>query len=98
MLRPRLRLTLVRCALLSSPTLTGGLLGGYVGDWAARRWPHHGRIAVCQFSVGIGVPLSLVLFKGLPTGNSPGVVILFALVLAATGLLITWASTACNNP
>ena len=38
-------------------------MGGYVGDWAARRWPDHGRIAVCQFSVGIGVPLSVLLFK-----------------------------------
>lgn len=41
----------------------GGLLGGYVGDAAAARWPDHGRISVVQFSVGIGVPLSAILFK-----------------------------------
>lgn len=76
----------------------GGLLGGHVGDWAAKRWPNHGRIAVCQLSVGIGVPLAIVLFKLLPMGGSAGGVALYALVLAATGLLITWASTACNNP
>lgn len=34
-----------------------------LGDWAAQRWPHHGRVTVCQISVGVGVPLSVLLFK-----------------------------------
>jgi len=76
----------------------GGLLGGLIGDWAARRWPDHGRIWVCQFSVGIGVPLSFVLFKALPLASGVGVTVAYAAVLAATGLSITWAATACNNP
>jgi hypothetical protein len=33
-------------------------LGGVVGDAASTRFPNSGRIAVTQFSVGIGVPLS----------------------------------------
>ena len=41
----------------------GGLLGGYVGDLAARRHPHHGRIYACQFSVAIGIPFSLLILK-----------------------------------
>ncbi len=41
----------------------GGLLGGYVGDFAAQRWPHHGRIWACQFSVAIGIPFSLLILK-----------------------------------
>lgn len=41
----------------------GGLVGGAFGDAAARQWPNHGRIAVCQLSVGLGVPLSALLFK-----------------------------------
>jgi hypothetical protein len=45
------------------PVHAGGLLGGLLGDWAAQRWPNHGRVFVCQFSVGIGVPLSVLLFK-----------------------------------
>ena len=44
-------------------TPPGGLLGGHIGDWAAARHPDHGRIAVCQFSVAVGVPLSVLLFK-----------------------------------
>ncbi len=41
----------------------GGLLGGYVGDYAAKGWPHHGRIFACQFSVAIGIPFSVLILK-----------------------------------
>ena len=41
----------------------GGLIGGYVGDTAAKRWPRHGRIAVTQFSVSIGIPFACLVFK-----------------------------------
>lgn len=34
-----------------------------IGDWAAKKSPNHGRILVAQFSVGIGVPLSAVIYK-----------------------------------
>jgi hypothetical protein len=43
--------------------VAGGLVGGFVGDAAAARYPNHGRIAVTQFSVFAGVPLSLILMK-----------------------------------
>jgi hypothetical protein len=38
-------------------------LGGFIGDWAAARYPSHGRVAVAQLSVGLGVPLSVAMFK-----------------------------------
>ena len=41
----------------------GNLLGGWVGDKAASRFPNAGRIAVTQFSVFIGIPLSWLLVK-----------------------------------
>ena len=41
----------------------GALLGGYIGDRAAQNYPCHGRIFVCQFSVFVGIPFSIVLFK-----------------------------------
>jgi MFS family permease len=85
-------------AIFLAANACGGLLGGLVGDWAARKFPDHGRIVACQFSVGIGVPLSIVLFKALPLSSSAGAVVGYALVLSITGLLITWAATACNNP
>jgi hypothetical protein len=47
----------------------GGLLGGYVGDVAATRWPHHGRIWACQFSVFIGIPFSILILKVCDNGR-----------------------------
>ena len=44
-------------------TALGGFLGGWLGDLAAAKYPDCGRIAVCQFSVFAGVPLSLILLK-----------------------------------
>ena len=41
----------------------GGLLGGYLGDKAAVRYPNHGRIFVVQISVVTGPIFSLWLFK-----------------------------------
>lgn len=34
-----------------------------MGDFAAKRHPHHGRIFACQFSVAIGIPFSLLILK-----------------------------------
>ena len=41
----------------------GGLLGGVIGDKAAARYPFHGRIAVTQFSVFTGIPMSWIIVK-----------------------------------
>jgi hypothetical protein len=48
----------------------GGLLGGALGDAAARRAPHRGRIFISQTSVFLGLPLSVLLLKGLPVPNA----------------------------
>ena len=85
-------------AVFLAANAAGGYLGGLIGDWAAQRWPSHGRIVVCQISVGIGVPLSVVLFKALPLSAGAGAVAGYATILATMGLTITWAATACNNP
>ena len=54
------------CALrrLNCANVSCGLqLGGFIGDWAASRYPNHGRVVVAQVSVGLGVPLSIAMFK-----------------------------------
>lgn len=76
----------------------GGLLGGWLGDIAAQKYPNHGRVAVCQFSVGVGVPLALIVFQGLPMSSGSDVYLLYGGMMAVMGLTITWAATACNNP
>lgn len=50
-------------SLFLAGTAVGSQIGGILGDWAAKRSPNHGRILVAQFSVGIGVPMSAVVYK-----------------------------------
>lgn len=85
-------------ALLLAGSAFGGLLGGWIGDRAAVRFPRTGRVAVAQFSVAIGVPLSVLLLKGLPLRGGAGPVALYAAVLLLHGLLSSWCAPACNNP
>ena len=78
----------------------GSLIGGILGDWAAKVSPDHGRIAVCQFSVLMGVPFSILVLKGLPREgtDTAGVVFLYSFVMFIFGAVHTWAAPACNNP
>lgn len=85
-------------ALFLGGTAFGGLMGGWIGDIAARFYPNHGRIMATQFSVAAGVPFSLLLLKGLPRDGAPGTVALYAVVLTSMGSLISWAAPCFNNP
>ncbi|PSC76554.1 MFS general substrate transporter [Micractinium conductrix] len=85
-------------ALFLFGTAFGAQLGGFIGDWAAKRYPNHGRVAVAQFSVGLGVPLSVLMFKALPYGSSGSVVAIYGTCFTVWGLLISWAGSACNSP
>ncbi|KAL0030933.1 hypothetical protein WJX79_002316 [Trebouxia sp. C0005] len=85
-------------SLFLGATAVGGLLGGWVGDLAASKYPHHGRIAVTQFSVFTGIPMSWLIIKGLPENGQPGTVALYGWALVTMGVLKTWAAPACNNP
>ncbi|MEW5315846.1 MAG: hypothetical protein WDW38_007248 [Sanguina aurantia] len=85
-------------SVLLAGTAVGGLLGGRLGDQVALRYPRHGRIALVQFSVGVGVPLTFLLFKGMPLSDSAPVVAMYAVLLFTKGLLTSWAAPACNNP
>ncbi|EFN51219.1 hypothetical protein CHLNCDRAFT_141208 [Chlorella variabilis] len=76
----------------------GGLLGGWIGDCAARRFPDHGRIVATQFSVIVGVPFALLLFKGLPMDGGTEAVWLYRGVITAFALLTAWPAPCCNNP
>jgi len=79
----------------------GGLLGGLVGDRLARWSPDHGRAAAAQFTVFSGLPLALLLLKGLPQDESvatAGVAGLYGAVFFLFGLCISWAAPACNSP
>lgn len=89
-------LTLLPLAL---PCCTqGALLGGAIGDRLARRSPNHGRILTAQMSVASGIPLTLLLFKGLPGSGLSAFAPAYGLVMFVAGLTCSWAGTGCNSP
>ncbi|KAG7668874.1 hypothetical protein Ndes2526B_g00583 [Nannochloris sp. 'desiccata'] len=60
----------VLTAIFTLGCAVGNLLGGTLGDAAARKAPAQGRIYVCQASVFLAMPLSWLLFKGLAVPRS----------------------------
>ena len=76
----------------------GGLLGGWIGDTVARRWPNHGRVTATQFSVASGIPFALLIFKALPRNGEFSTVILYAAAIASFSLMTSWPAPCANNP
>jgi MFS family permease len=76
----------------------GGLLGGWIGDTVARRYPNHGRVVATQFSVASGIPFAFLIFKGLPLNGEPATVALYAVVIALFSLATAWPAPCANNP
>jgi MFS family permease len=72
----------------------GVVLGGWIGDRAARWRPDSGRIIVAQISVFAGIPLSFVIFELIPRITASfSLYVLFGFLMV---LLITWAGPANN--
>ena len=76
----------------------GGLLGGWIGDTVAHRYPNHGRVAATQFSVASGIPFAFLIFKGLPMNGDAPTVALYFLVFALFSLATAWPAPCANNP
>ncbi|CAJ1361359.1 unnamed protein product [Effrenium voratum] len=74
----------------------GGLLGGVVADFLARRCGLHGRPLSAQFTVAVGIPLMYLQFYGIPAGE--GSFLAYATVVACFGLFATWAGSGTNLP
>ena len=74
----------------------GNLFGGWIGDKAAKWSPRRGRILIAQISVFAGIPLTMIIFLIIPmTTNS---MLIYILIGAITGFLITWTAGGTNNP
>jgi hypothetical protein len=72
----------------------GVLVGGWVGDRAAKWRPNSGRIIIAQISVFSGIPLSYVIFEMIPRVTASfSLYVLFGFLML---LLITWAGPANN--
>ncbi|KAG0477954.1 hypothetical protein HPP92_012673 [Vanilla planifolia] len=73
----------------------GGLIGGKLGDFLAKRLPNSGRIILSQISSGSAIPFGALLLLGLP--DDPSSALLHAIVLFAMGLSISWNAAATNK-
>lgn len=74
----------------------GALLGGYLGDAAAKIWPNRGRIVVALASVGLSLPTFTGMFMLIPRRpeffwSSAAAVLIFSIVG-------TWCPVAANRP
>ena len=78
----------------------GGLMGGWIGDRVASTYPNHGRILATQCSILIGVPFSLLIFKGMAFEGAPTttIVALYATCIFLFAVLTAWPAPCCNNP
>ena len=76
----------------------GLLLGGILGDISSQLFPSSGRILIAQTSVASGLPLSILLFRGLPQNAASDLLPWYAMTLAVMGLSISWPASACNSP
>eukprot|EP00929_Paragymnodinium_shiwhaense_P123680 TRINITY_DN9780_c0_g1_i1.p1 TRINITY_DN9780_c0_g1~~TRINITY_DN9780_c0_g1_i1.p1 ORF type:complete len:641 (+),score=109.77 TRINITY_DN9780_c0_g1_i1:215-2137(+) len=72
----------------------GAILGGYAGDVLTKFSPAHGRPALAQVSVLLGVPLVFSLVELAPVASSE-LLLLNALVL---GLVSSWCGAGVNRP
>ena len=79
-------------AVIAMGAALGNLLGGVLGDKAARWNPVKGRIIVAQISVLSGIPMMFVIFWFLP--RSTNLLLGYIAVGFITGMLISWAATA----
>ncbi len=83
-------------SLIAVAAAVGNLLGGWLGDKAAKWRPISGRIIIAQISVFAGIPLTLVIFYLIPM--VPQSMLLYIIFGAITGLLISWCGPGANNP
>lgn len=76
-------------------TSTGGVFGGKLGDFLARRFPNAGRIVLSQISAASAIPSAAILLLVLPYNPSTG--ILHAVVIFVMGVLVSWNAPATNK-
>eukprot|EP00434_Breviolum_minutum_P007300 symbB.v1.2.006444.t1/scaffold384.1/size215671/17 len=74
----------------------GNSIGGMIADCLARRFGYHGRPLSAQITVAIGLPMVFLQFYGIPPGE--GTFGVYFALIAAFGLLGSWAQSGTNFP
>mmetsp|Transcript_2696 Transcript_2696/g.10505 ORF Transcript_2696/g.10505 Transcript_2696/m.10505 type:complete len:647 (+) Transcript_2696:128-2068(+) len=84
------------CTIGRASTGVGHLLGGYIGDFSAARWPGHGRPLVAQLSVLSGIPVLWLMFQRIDP--SPEAFASYCWLSVLLGLTSTWCAAGVNWP
>jgi len=74
----------------------GVLLGGHMGDVAARTCRKHGRVLVAEVSLSMGVPLMFLRFWGVPPIQ--GSFLWYCLLTVLHGILAVWVTAGAKLP
>ncbi|HMF30511.1 MAG TPA: MFS transporter [Candidatus Lokiarchaeia archaeon] len=83
-------------ALVVTGAACGNLLGGWVGDKAAKWSPKRGRILIAQISQLAGVPFLILFFFAIPM--NPSSLVPYILLGVTFGLVKPWAGPGTNSP
>jgi MFS family permease len=83
-------------AVLATGAALGELLGGWLGDRAAKWSPNRGRVMIAQISGLAGIPMFGVLLFAFPMSTSS--LLMYAIFGALAGLVKTWSAPGTNNP
>jgi MFS family permease len=75
-------------------TVASNIIGGFLGDWADKRYPRYGRTVIGQFSIISGIPLTYLLLTGTEDWSF-GAVVALCLV---TALFISWPGKGAKEP
>jgi MFS family permease len=75
-------------------TVISNIMGGIIGDYADKINPKYGRVAIGQFSIISGIPLTYWLLTGTEDWQLPGLIALSFF----TALLISWPGKGAKEP
>merc|ERR1712232_987695 len=74
----------------------GVMMGGYVGDYFASKFRHHGRVLMGELSLSLGIPLKFLVFWGIAPFD--GNWIWYTILTAAHGLFACWVTAGAKMP
>jgi len=79
----------------------GSFMGGPIGDFLNKVWPHHGRVLTAELAVYGGIPIAFMSFRVQPGDVGLGVESEFMYYFCLTfalGLIATWTPAGTNSP
>lgn len=74
----------------------GNIVGGWVGDALAAKWPIHGRTIAAEITIGAKIPLVVIMLRVVPMSTSS--LPIYFILVAAMKLVGSWIYASTNGP